>query len=105
MAYQHLWRATAGRSLPIFVAAATSFGNDSNRCYSSKTDCSAAAPAVEPPVSTTTTKSTNDDGAESSSTKVFQEGFQPKAEGYYADLFPKRQLWQPKMEYPQWCVQ
>lgn len=105
MAHQHLWRAAASRSIPVFVAAATSLGNNNRRF--SKTDCSAAQNDAAAP---TSVHADNNTAASSSSSSnsgippVFREGFQPKEEGYYADLFPKRQLWQPKFEYPQWCV-
>lgn len=36
------------------------------------------------------------------SVPVFTAGMQPDAEGDYYGHFPKRQLWQPKVEYPLW---
>jgi hypothetical protein len=34
--------------------------------------------------------------------KQFREGMQPDADGDYHGIFPKRQLWKPKFEYPLW---
>lgn len=34
--------------------------------------------------------------------RPFQQGMNPNAMGDFHNLFPKRQLWQPKVEYPLW---
>jgi hypothetical protein len=39
---------------------------------------------------------------DSSSVPVFTAGMRPDAEGDYHGHFPRRQLWQPKVEYPLW---
>jgi hypothetical protein len=48
--------------------------------------------------------STDTTAGNTKSVPVFIGGMQPDAEGDYHGHFPKRQLWQPKVEYPLWDI-
>ena len=53
------------------------------------------APNVETP--------TDEERAQDEKSKFANtRGFRPDADGYFHNLFPRRQLWQPSVEYPLW---
>eukprot|EP00527_Entomoneis_sp_CCMP2396_P000807 CAMPEP_0198137338 /NCGR_PEP_ID=MMETSP1443-20131203/855_1 /TAXON_ID=186043 /ORGANISM="Entomoneis sp., Strain CCMP2396" /LENGTH=346 /DNA_ID=CAMNT_0043798741 /DNA_START=15 /DNA_END=1055 /DNA_ORIENTATION=+ len=95
MAY--VWRVASRTSLPVAAAFATSQlsnGNSrSSRCDSSPY----LAPSVDASVPLIGTDATTaKQGA------VKKAGFQSDAKGSFKDLFPLRQKFEPKFEYPLW---
>jgi hypothetical protein len=84
------WRVASKSSLPV-AAALVSHANRMTLCE--------AEPVLEKKADSPSIDS-NVDSAKSA--PVFTAGMQPDAEGDYHGFFPKRQLWQPKVEYPLW---
>jgi hypothetical protein len=102
-----LWRLASRSGFPVAAA----FCAQPHRL----TFCDSAEPKIqrdgdeEPlsspnPLTTTTASSTDEKTPKPHVFKenVFKEGMRPHAQGDYHGLFPKRQLWQPKLEYPLW---
>ena len=110
MAYNPGVRAAAARMVPAFVAAATSTINfssehDGQRLVEETRNKHRLLPMTYCDAAPAERKEELAHASSYRKPDELQEGFQPKEEGFYADMFPRRQLWQPKLEYPLWCVE
>jgi hypothetical protein len=85
------WRVASKGSLPM-AAALVSHATRMTFCD--------AEPVLEK--KSDASSSTDATVGSTKSVPVFTAGMQPDAEGDYYGHFPKRQLWQPKVEYPLW---
>ena len=84
-----LWRVASRTSLPVAAAFASQLSGSRSCCE--RID----PPSVDVSISSLSSSATATKDATGSA------GFQ-NATGYYKDLFPKRQKWEPRVEYPLW---
>ncbi|CAB9502658.1 protein phosphatase PGAM5, mitochondrial [Seminavis robusta] len=89
---------SATKALPVMAAAAlTSFALSS---YQGLSNCEATAKKKENESSSSSSSSTSTVDSTSPKTGTGNAGFQRDAKGYFYDIIPNSQIFQPKLEWP-----